>query len=49
MKGYKDTTKTHFVSGPKACGHSVRGAAKVASAMKTFKGQETPPRKPAER
>ncbi len=37
MKDFKDTTKTHYVSGQKACGGAVRGAAKVSSAMREFK------------
>ena len=48
MDDFKDSTRTRHISGRKACGHTVRGAAQVAQTMKDFKyggGQTRDPRK----
>lgn len=37
MQGFKDSTRTRHISGHKACGHTIRGAAQVAKTMKDFK------------
>lgn len=44
MDGFKETTKTHYVSGPKSSPKDLRGAAQTCHTMRTFKtGDPTRP------
>lgn len=37
MKGFKNSTKTSYSSGPSACGKNLRGAAQVSKTMAHYK------------